>query len=167
MKGFWKGEETFSLKEIQNLDFSVFLLYPKIRIHSENRSFPYCKCVLQWCCTNSRKFFHNNHSNIIWMALLSNILSNKPGSRATPRILPATAEWPESVLVHASASATSHLHWPTQPQKWRLTWQDVSLIPNCTIQYYKTFLLKKKKKKERKKETLADYIVEPNSTLDV
>ena len=42
----WK-DMGFSLKEIQNLDFNVFLLYPKIRIHSENRSFPYCKCVLQ------------------------------------------------------------------------------------------------------------------------
>ena len=116
IKGFWKGEETFSLKEIQNLDLNVFLLYPKIRMQSENTTFPYCKRILHWCCTNSRKFFHNNHSSIVWKALLSNALSNMPGNR-TPRILPATAEWPESMFAHASASARYHLYWPTQATK--------------------------------------------------
>lgn len=156
-KRFWKGKETFSSKEIQNLDLNVFLLYPKIRMHSENTTFPYCKCILHWCCTNSRKFFHNNHPNIVWKALLSNALSNIPGNR-TPRILPATAEWPESMFAHASASASYHLYWPTQatksgdqPGKMCHSYQ----IPRFNI--IKLFI----------KKILTDYIVEPNSTLDV
>lgn len=36
----------FSIKEIQDLDLNAFLLYPKIRIHSKNMSFPYFKCIL-------------------------------------------------------------------------------------------------------------------------
>lgn len=41
-----KGEDMFSIKEIQDLDLNAFLLYPKVRIHSKNMSFPYFKCIL-------------------------------------------------------------------------------------------------------------------------